>query len=137
MTNCSGCIKVCCCKGLCMKPVCIVLTTWRAHVENVTCIMVVEDKKMIVTASLDCCLRVWTNDGEYIGMIIYGVNRFSLITMYFSSWLTVKLFATVVQVHLVNPSRGTYTTRQHGSIQMYPTMSLLTLSVCLNTPSLQ
>ncbi|XP_064637892.1 WD repeat-containing protein on Y chromosome-like [Lineus longissimus] len=43
------------------------LFTWRGHIESVTCIDLVEEHKMMLTASLDCTVRMWTLDGEYVG----------------------------------------------------------------------
>ncbi|XP_075264568.1 cilia- and flagella-associated protein 337-like isoform X2 [Convolutriloba macropyga] len=41
--------------------------TWRAHVESVTCMNLVEQSKLVVTSSLDCTVRLWTMAGEYVG----------------------------------------------------------------------
>jgi WD40 repeat protein len=44
-----------------------VQTMWRGHVESVTSTAIVEEHKMVVTSSLDCTVRMWTFDGEYVG----------------------------------------------------------------------
>ncbi|XP_074650451.1 cilia- and flagella-associated protein 337-like [Tubulanus polymorphus] len=43
------------------------LIMWRGHIDSVTALDLVEDHKMIITASLDCTVRLWTFDGDYIG----------------------------------------------------------------------
>ena len=50
---------------------------WRAHLTTVVSIDLAEDKGLIVTASTDCCVRLWTMQGRYIGMyrIIVSVVR--------------------------------------------------------------
>ena len=45
----------------------LVVTTWRGHIENVTNMTMVEEQKMLLTSSLDCTVRIWTFDGDYIG----------------------------------------------------------------------
>jgi len=45
-----------------------VVLKWRGHVENVTCMVLVEDHGgLLVTSSLDCTVRVWTLAGHYVG----------------------------------------------------------------------
>ena len=46
---------------------CVVMNRWRAHVDNVTCLTLVEEQKILITSSLDCTVRVWTFDGDYVG----------------------------------------------------------------------
>ena len=46
----------------------LVITTWRGHIESITSITLIEDQKMLLSSSLDCTVRLWTFDGEYIGM---------------------------------------------------------------------
>lgn len=40
---------------------------WRAHRRSVVSIDLAEDKALIVTASTDCCVSLWTMEGRYIG----------------------------------------------------------------------
>ena len=40
---------------------------WRAHKKSVVSIDLAEDKALIVTASTDCCVCLWTMEGRYIG----------------------------------------------------------------------
>ncbi len=53
----------------CINDICIfaVVTNWRGHVESVTAMVMVEEHRMLLTSSLDCTVRVWTTDGEYVG----------------------------------------------------------------------
>ena len=34
---------------------------WRAHITTVVSIDLAEDKALIITASTDCCVRLWTS----------------------------------------------------------------------------
>ncbi|XP_062316476.1 WD repeat-containing protein on Y chromosome-like [Osmerus eperlanus] len=43
------------------------LSTWRGHLRSIVSIEYVERFSVIVTASLDCNLRLWTISGSYIG----------------------------------------------------------------------
>ena len=52
---------------------------WRAHVDNVTAVTILDESKMVVTASLDCTVRMWTLDGEYVGMLEQPVPCYSFI----------------------------------------------------------
>ncbi|CAH1777712.1 unnamed protein product [Owenia fusiformis] len=40
---------------------------WRGHIENVTCIDLIEDSSMLLSSSLDHTVRLWTYDGRYVG----------------------------------------------------------------------
>ena len=43
------------------------LLAWRAHLSSIVSINLAESKGLVVTASTDCCVRVWTMQGRYIG----------------------------------------------------------------------
>ncbi len=43
------------------------LSTWRGHTDSVTSIEVVDDKQLVATSSEDCCVRLWTWKGAFIG----------------------------------------------------------------------
>lgn len=43
------------------------LSSWRGHVKSVVSLDYVERFRLIVTASLDCNVRVWTIKGGYVG----------------------------------------------------------------------
>ncbi|KAM3182872.1 hypothetical protein ACTXT7_011475 [Hymenolepis weldensis] len=43
------------------------LYTWRCHTDSITGIEVINDKKLLVTASSDFCARLWTWQGRFIG----------------------------------------------------------------------
>ncbi|XP_019353834.1 WD repeat-containing protein 64 [Alligator mississippiensis] len=40
---------------------------WRAHVKMVVSLEVIEEEKMLLSSSVDCTVRLWSLDGEYIG----------------------------------------------------------------------
>ncbi|WAQ98705.1 WDR49-like protein [Mya arenaria] len=42
-----------------------VTMTWRGHVKSVTAISLVEEHKLLITASVDCTVRLWNMDGHY------------------------------------------------------------------------
>lgn len=44
-----------------------VVNTWRGHVDSISCIELVEKNKVIMTASIDCTVRLWNYEGNYIG----------------------------------------------------------------------
>ncbi|WAQ98681.1 WDR49-like protein [Mya arenaria] len=44
-----------------------VTMTWRGHVKSVTAISLVEEHKLLITASVDCTVRLWNMDGHYVG----------------------------------------------------------------------
>ena len=46
-------------------PTC--LTSYRGHIRSVASIDYVHSKQLLVTASTDCCVRLWTINGKYIG----------------------------------------------------------------------
>ena len=59
-------------------PLFQVLASWRGHLENVTCISIVDEPEMVLTSSLDCTVRLWTTKGHYVGEIErsdFGVHR--------------------------------------------------------------
>ena len=43
------------------------LLCWKAHMMGVVSIDLAEDKSLIITASTDCCVRLWTMQGRHIG----------------------------------------------------------------------
>ncbi|CAC5376425.1 unnamed protein product [Mytilus coruscus] len=43
------------------------VNTWRGHVDSISCIELVEKNKVIMTASIDCTVRLWNYEGNYIG----------------------------------------------------------------------
>jgi len=51
----------------------VVLSKWRGHVENITCLALAEDQQLLVTSSLDCTARVWTYAGHYVGTSLGSV----------------------------------------------------------------
>ena len=55
---------------LCARIV-LVIVMWRGHVENITSITLVEETKMLITSSLDCTVRIWTYDSEYVGKLFH------------------------------------------------------------------
>ncbi|XP_069812341.1 WD repeat-containing protein on Y chromosome-like [Dendropsophus ebraccatus] len=40
---------------------------WRAHVDMVTELEVIDEDKVVLSSSLDCTARLWSIDGEFIG----------------------------------------------------------------------
>ncbi|XP_053398693.1 WD repeat-containing protein 49-like isoform X5 [Mercenaria mercenaria] len=44
-----------------------VLVTWRGHVKSVTSIALVEEHKLLISASVDCTVRMWNMEGHYVG----------------------------------------------------------------------
>lgn len=42
------------------------VSAWRAHVQPITCLTVVERHCVILSGSADCSVRIWTMDGQYI-----------------------------------------------------------------------
>ncbi|XP_050415483.1 WD repeat-containing protein on Y chromosome [Patella vulgata] len=45
------------------------LYSWRGHVEGVNGIDLVEEQNVLLTASSDCTVRLWTLEGHYIGTL--------------------------------------------------------------------
>ena len=43
---------------------------WRAHLSSIVSIDLAEDKGLIITASTDCCVRMFTLNGRYIGKLM-------------------------------------------------------------------
>lgn len=43
------------------------VSSWRGHTDAVISIDTAEHKELIVSASLDCCVSLWTICGRYIG----------------------------------------------------------------------
>ena len=41
--------------------------TWKAHATSIVSIDLAEAKELIITASTDCCVRLWSKMGRYIG----------------------------------------------------------------------
>ncbi|KAL4229841.1 hypothetical protein ACF0H5_010233 [Mactra antiquata] len=44
-----------------------VLHSWRGHVKSVTSIALVEENKLLISASVDCTVRMWNMEGHYVG----------------------------------------------------------------------
>ncbi|XP_069747677.1 cilia- and flagella-associated protein 337 [Narcine bancroftii] len=44
-----------------------IVNYWRAHVNSVTCMELIEEQNVIVTSSFEGSVRLWTMDGELIG----------------------------------------------------------------------
>ncbi|XP_073518596.1 cilia- and flagella-associated protein 337-like isoform X2 [Phyllobates terribilis] len=40
---------------------------WRAHVDMITQLEVIDEDKVVLSSSLDCAARLWSIDGEFIG----------------------------------------------------------------------
>ncbi|XP_078512126.1 cilia- and flagella-associated protein 337-like [Lissotriton helveticus] len=40
---------------------------WRAHVDIITTLQLVDEDKVLLTSSLDCAVRLWSMEGEFIG----------------------------------------------------------------------
>ncbi|XP_075190056.1 cilia- and flagella-associated protein 337-like [Anomaloglossus baeobatrachus] len=45
----------------------IFIKHWRAHVDMITQLEVIDDDKVVLSSSLDCAVRLWSIDGEFIG----------------------------------------------------------------------
>ncbi|XP_031194673.1 WD repeat-containing protein 49-like [Mastomys coucha] len=48
------------------------VTSWRAHVSMVTSLELIEGDSILLSSSLDCTVRLWSQDGAYIGT--FGQN---------------------------------------------------------------
>ena len=48
------------------------LVMWQGHMGVVVSVELAEDRDLVVTASTDCCVRVWTTRGRYIGETVGG-----------------------------------------------------------------
>lgn len=48
-----------------------IISSWRGHTDAIISIDIVEHKELIITASLDCCVSLWTLCGRYIGKEIH------------------------------------------------------------------
>ncbi|XP_075448271.1 cilia- and flagella-associated protein 337-like isoform X2 [Ascaphus truei] len=40
---------------------------WRAHVDMITHLEVIDEDKVLLSSSMDCAVRLWSMDGEFIG----------------------------------------------------------------------
>ncbi len=52
------------------RPICTppeFTTAWRGHLSSIVSVDLAEDKGLLITASTDCSVRVWTLNGRYIG----------------------------------------------------------------------
>ncbi|KAJ8045382.1 WD repeat-containing protein on Y chromosome [Holothuria leucospilota] len=49
------------------------LSSYRAHLKTITHVEYAEDKKLVITSSVDCSVRLWTLCGRYIGT--FGQKR--------------------------------------------------------------
>ncbi|XP_012936713.1 WD repeat-containing protein on Y chromosome [Aplysia californica] len=45
------------------------LRKWRGHVESVSSMDLVESSNVLITASNDCTVRLWTTEGHYVGTL--------------------------------------------------------------------
>jgi len=43
------------------------LLSFRAHLKNIVSLCVAEGRGLLVSASTDCCVRLWTMQGRFIG----------------------------------------------------------------------
>ena len=53
--------------------------TWKGHFSSIVSIDLAEDKELIVTASTDRCVSLWTIDGRYIGkevLVVPSIQKF-------------------------------------------------------------
>ena len=46
------------------------INTWKGHFASVVSIDIVEEKNLIISASTDCCVSLWTLEGRYIGTVV-------------------------------------------------------------------
>ena len=46
------------------------INAWKGHFASVVSIDIVEEKNLIITASTDCCVSLWTTEGRYIGSFV-------------------------------------------------------------------
>lgn len=51
-----------------LKPPTLQLS-WRAHIQGITCLELIQNHGIILTGSTDHTLRMWTTDSEYIGNV--------------------------------------------------------------------
>lgn len=42
---------------------------WKAHGTSIVSIDLAEAKELVITASTDCCVRLWSKRGRYIGEV--------------------------------------------------------------------
>eukprot|EP01136_Pigoraptor_vietnamica_P017476 Opistho-1_new@62676 len=42
--------------------------TWRAHIQSIVSVTFIEERDLILTASVDCTIRLWTMFGEHMGI---------------------------------------------------------------------
>ena len=75
---------------MCDPP--LLINAWKGHFASVVSIDLAEDKELIVTASTDRCVCLWTIKGRYIGECYTLVN-----TLHFS---------IALQEHLVRSNHG-------------------------------
>ncbi len=45
------------------------VNAWKGHFSSVVSIDLAEEKELIVTASTDRCVSLWSFEGRYIGMV--------------------------------------------------------------------
>ena len=48
---------------------------WKAHGATIVSIDLAEAKELVITASTDCCVRLWSRMGRYIGKTILILDR--------------------------------------------------------------
>ncbi|XP_022086406.1 WD repeat-containing protein on Y chromosome-like isoform X1 [Acanthaster planci] len=46
-----------------------VLGSWRAHIESITSMNLIQAHNVLITSSLDCTVRLWTTEGHYVGTL--------------------------------------------------------------------
>ena len=49
---------------------------WKAHLNSIVSIDLAEDKGLIITASTDCCVRMFTLNGRYIGVCKHACDLY-------------------------------------------------------------
>ena len=50
------------------------ITYWRAHIQPITCMELIEENDAIMTSSLDHTVRLWTTKGAFIGKMWTNLN---------------------------------------------------------------
>lgn len=58
------------CVGVTEKPVTVpppLQLAWKGHLSSIVSIDIAEERSLIISASTDCCVRLWTTTGRFIG----------------------------------------------------------------------
>jgi len=50
------------------------LSHWKAHTQRITSVLFVDRWSTVVTGSSDGAVRVWTIEGQYIGILMLNFN---------------------------------------------------------------